>query len=132
MTRRAALAAAILVIVLTSAAGPAVAQPRCTQETLNVRGVPVTIGYCVTGPPLASAPDEIALPVQATYASPGGSFGRVLELHFVSGEGVSRILQSLPLRELGLTGTLHLTLAYAGGLVRIEGAMLTPGAITIK
>ena len=28
--------------------------------------------------------------------------------------------------------TLHLTLLYTGGVVRIEGALLTPGAITIK
>src|SRR5579862_6784607 len=93
MTRKAALAAAALAIALTTLAGPATAQPRCTQETLNVRGAPVTIGYCVIGPPAASSPDEIAVPVQATYTSPGVSFARALELHFVSGEGVSRILQ---------------------------------------
>jgi hypothetical protein len=27
---------------------------------------------------------------------------------------------------------LHLTLAYSSGQVRLEGALLTPGAITIK
>ncbi|MEO6836332.1 MAG: hypothetical protein ABI231_10570 [Candidatus Tumulicola sp.] len=110
----------------------AAAQARCTQETLNVRGTPVTLGYCVAGPPRANGADEIVVPVSASYASPGGSFGRQRELHFVAGENASRILESLPLNRLGMTGVLHLTLVFAGGLVRVEGALLTPGGITIK
>lgn len=107
-------------------------QPGCTVETLPVRGVPVTIGYCVTAPPRATGPYEIVVPAMATYQAPGGQFSRPLELHFVSGEGVSRVLQNVKLQPLGMRGTLHLTLAWYGGLVRIEGALLTPGAITIK
>jgi hypothetical protein len=42
------------------------------------------------------------------------------------------VLESLDLSKLGLSGTLHLTLAYVQGLVHVEGALLTPGAITIK
>jgi hypothetical protein len=45
---------------------------------------------------------------------------------------VSRVLESLDLRQVGIAGILHLTLAYAAGVVRVEGAMLTPGAITVK
>jgi len=78
-----------------------------------------------------SGPEEI-VPVTATYSARGGSMRRTIELHFIAGEGVSRVIQSLDLTTLGLTGTLHLTLAYSRGLVRVEGALLTPGAITIK
>jgi hypothetical protein len=110
----------------------AAAAPGCTQETLNVRGTPVTIAYCVNGTPRSTDADEIIVPVVASYGAPGGSFSRSIEMHFVAGEGVSRIIESLDLSRLGMSGTLHLTLAYADGRVRIDGALLTPGAITIK
>lgn len=109
------------------------AQQRCSQETLNVRGTPVTIGYCIAAAPRTGAGEEIFIPVQASYAAPGGSFERAEELRFISGEGSSRIVENLRLAPLGLGAqTLHLTLLYTGGIVRIEGALLTPGAITIK
>jgi hypothetical protein len=75
---------------------------------------------------------EIVVPVAATFSAPAASFSRTIELHFLAGEGTSRVLENLDLSKLGLTGTLHLTLAYTGGLVRVDGALLTPGAITIK
>lgn len=97
-----------------------------------MQGSPVTIGYCINGTPRANGTDELIVPVAATYTAPGGTFRRLSELHFVAGEGISRVLESLDLTKLGLTGTLHLTLAYSHGLVQVEGALLVPGAITIK
>jgi hypothetical protein len=109
------------------------AQQRCSQETLSVRGTPVTIGYCIAAAPKTGAGEEILIPVQASYAAPGGSFGRAEELRFISGEGSSRVVENLRLGPLGLgPQTLHLTLVYSAGVVRIEGALLTPGAITVK
>ena len=108
------------------------AQARCSQETLDVRGVPVTIGYCIAGAARSDGSGEVVVPVAASYASPGGSFGRRRDLHFVAGQSASRILESLPLNRVGLSGVLHLTLVYTAGLVRVEGALLTPGGITIK
>lgn len=104
----------------------------CTFETLSVKGAPIGIGYCVTAATRPTGAQEIIVPVVATFSTPSRSVRRVSELHFLAGEGVSRVIESLDLSELGLAGTLHLTLAYAGGLVRVEGALLTPGAITIK
>jgi hypothetical protein len=119
-------------IALTAVTGPVTAASPCTQETLSVRGTPVTIGYCVNGAPRATGAAEIILPVIATYSSAGGSIRRNIELHFLADEGVSRVLESLDLQRLGLAGVLHLTLAYSRGVVHVEGALLTPGAITIK
>ena len=110
----------------------AFAAVQCTQETLTVQGRLVTIGYCITGALHSNGADEVVVPVTATYSAPGGVVRRPIDLHFIAGEGVSRVLESLDLTKLGLTGTLHLTLAYSHGLVRVEGALLTPGAITIK
>lgn len=97
-----------------------------------MKGAPVTIGYCVTALPHSTGAQEIIVPVAATFSTPARSVRRASELHFLAGEGISRVIESFDLAELGLQGTLHLTLAYAGGLVRVEGALLTPGAITIK
>jgi hypothetical protein len=120
-----------IIICATTALGAAAATP-CTQEILRVQGVPLTVGYCIDGAPRASGSDEVIVPVSATFSAPGGTLHRLRELHFVAGEGVSRVLESLDLTKLGLTGTLHLTLAYSHGLVQVEGALLTPGAITIR
>jgi hypothetical protein len=124
----------VLAALATAAlALPAGAQPPdCSRETLDVRGSPVTIQYCLTGTPHETAAGELIVPVAADYSAPTGSYRSALELHFVAEEGVSRVLQSLDLSKLGLSGTLHLTLAYVHGTVRVDGALLTPGAITIK
>jgi hypothetical protein len=123
--------ALLLALAAAATVAPTAAQPRCTQETLAVRGTPVTIAYCIGGPARSDG-DEVIVPVSASYASPDGSFSLTRELHFVGGEGSSRILESLELSRIGMTGVLHLTLVYAGGMVRVEGALLTPGGITIK
>jgi hypothetical protein len=123
----AVLAAAVALPISASA------QQRCSQETLNVRGTPVTIGYCIAATPKSGTGEEILIPVQASYAAPGGSFARAEDLRFISGESSSRVVENLRLGPLGLgVQILHLTLVYTGGVVRIEGALLTPGAITVK
>ncbi len=106
------------------------AQNHCSRETLTVRGTAVTITYCPSAP-TGNGP-EVTVPVTEAYSSSGGSFSRSATLRFITGEGPSRVLENVNLAGLGLTGTLHLTLVYAGGEVRVEKAMLTPGAITIK
>lgn len=100
-------------------------------ETLVVRGTPVAIGLCATDAP-ARAPGQLVVSVEGTYSAPGGSFSRTSMMRFITGEGPSRVLENVPLAQLGLKGTLHLTLVYSGGLLHIESALLTPGAITIK
>jgi len=122
----------LFIAVLASTGSGALAAPACTQERLPVEGAPVTFGYCIAGPLHSTGSEELLVPVTETYAAPGGTLSRTSELHFIAGEGVSRVIESLDLTKLGLAGTLHLTLAYSRGLVRLEGALLTPGAITIK
>jgi hypothetical protein len=120
-----------VLILLGATTASALAAPPCTQQTLKVEGSAVTIGYCLSGPPHTEGSEEV-VPVAATYSTPGGSIHRAIQLHFIAGEGVSRVIQSLDLTAVGLSGTLHLTLTYSRGLVDVEGALLTPGAITVK
>jgi len=125
------LLATALVFSLSGAAG-AQAADRCTRETLVVRGTPVTASYCVTGVGPATAARDLPVRVAETYSTPHGSFTQDATLRFIAGEGASRVIEDVALERLGLEGTLHLTLLLHGGQVKIEGAMLTPGAITIK
>ncbi|MBV9720218.1 MAG: hypothetical protein JOZ77_12965 [Candidatus Eremiobacteraeota bacterium] len=122
----------IFIVVAASTVPKAYGATSCTQEILSIQATSVTIGYCVSGPARGNGAQEIIVPVTETYSAPGGMLRRSTELHFIDGEPVSRILENLDLAKVGLRGTLHLTLAYSGGLVRVEGALLTPGAITIK
>lgn len=123
--------AATLALSLGAAAQ---AQPagRCTHETLNVRGTPLTATYCVEGMGSAAPGRDLPVRVSESYATAHGSFSQNSTLQFIAGEESSRVIEDLPLDRVGLQGTLHLTLLLRGGTVRIDSAMLTPGAITIK
>ena len=97
-----------------------------------MRGTPVTASYCVSQVGPASRARDLPVRVSETYSTPHGSFAQEATLRFIAGEGASRVIEDVGLDRLGLEGTLHLTLLLHGNQVRIEGAMLTPGAITIK
>ncbi|MGZ3496530.1 MAG: hypothetical protein ACXWNK_05575 [Vulcanimicrobiaceae bacterium] len=124
--------ATLLLLGLGSVA--AIAQPagRCTRETLAVRGTPVTVTYCVTGSTQGTPGHEVPVAVNESFSSPRGAFAQGATLQFIAGEDPSRVIEDVALDRLGLTGTLHLTLILRGGLVHIESAILTPGAITVK
>jgi hypothetical protein len=123
---------AALALLAAIAPLPSSAAGRCTSETLRVRSNPVTVSFCVTQAPRAATGSELLVPVSETYAGGGGSFSQAATLRFLSGEGTSRVIEDVALDRLGSAGTLHLTLVYAGGVVRVESAMLTPGAIVVK
>ncbi len=129
MYNRAALAAATALMLATRAA----AQPstHCTHEILNVRGVPVSASYCViaAGP---AAGHDLPVRVQGAFTSARGSVSHDALLRFLAGAATSRAMDDVPLDRLGMSGTLHLTLELRGGLVHIDGAMITPGAIWVK
>jgi hypothetical protein len=123
-----ALLAVLLALALASAAP---AQSLCSHETLMVENTPLAVTYCVAGSPV-NAPSELDVPVKGTYSTARGSIHRTTTLRFVTGAAPARVLQNVGLAPLGLRGTLHLTLVYRQGTIRVEGALLTPGAITIK
>ncbi|MBV8245748.1 MAG: hypothetical protein JOZ38_07495 [Candidatus Eremiobacteraeota bacterium] len=119
-------------LLLAFAATAAAQQNRCTSETLQVRGTPVTIALCVTALPKVAPAREMPVEVTETFTTARASFTRLSSLRFISGQSVSRVIEDVDLGGLRIDGTLHLTLELAGGSVRIEGAILTPGAITVK
>lgn len=126
-------AAALGFILLAGAGSPAAAQSNhCSRETLTVTGTPLSVTYCVTGTATAAAGHELPVHVSEAYSARGGAFSQAAVLQFIAGEPASRVIEDVPLDRLGLRGTLHLTLVYRAGFVRLESALLTPGAITLK
>jgi hypothetical protein len=126
------IATAALTLLLAAVGPHAPPKLPCSTQTLTIEATAVTVSYCLSGATRATGTQEIAVPVVESYASSSRSVRRSSELHFLAGEGISRIIESVDLTQLGLTGTLHLTLTYVDGVVEVEGALLTPGAITIK
>src|SRR5579863_5899183 len=110
---------AMTLLALAAVPAGATAQDHCTRETLSIRGTAVTAAFCAEVAPTAAGP-ELSLPVAETYSAPGGSISRTVTLRFIAGDGPSRVLENLDLTPLGLSGTLHLTLMYSGGVVRVE------------
>jgi hypothetical protein len=130
MESRMVLATALALSLGTGAQSQAA--ERCTRETLNVRGTPLTASYCVVGTGPASPGRDLPVRVSETYSTAHGSWTQDVTLQFISGEEASRVIEDLPLDKVGLQGTLHLTLLLRGGTVHVDSAMLTPGAVTIK
>jgi len=124
----------LAVFLMLGAAATVHAQPegRCTSDTLTIRGQAVSATYCIAVTGRAPAGQELPITVNERYRSPRGSFTQTATLAFISGEATSRVIEDLALDRLGMEGTMHLTLVLRGGLVRIESAILTPGAVTIK
>jgi hypothetical protein len=135
MKRHIGPAAALALSLGAAAIAPnAWAQPagRCTRETLNVRGTPLSVSYCVTDLGQSTPGRDLPVRIAETYSTPHGTYTQQTTLRFIAGEDSSRVIEDLPLERVGLQGTLHLTLLLRGGVVRVDSAMLTPGAVTIK
>lgn len=131
---RAATLALSLGAVAAIAPTHAQGQPtgRCTRETLSVRGTPLTVSYCVTELGQATPGRDLPVRVSETYSTPKGSVTQDTTLRFIAGEESSRVIEDLALGRVGLEGTLHMTLLLRNGVVRVDSAILTPGAITVK
>lgn len=125
--------APLAAVLAASLGGSALAQPaaHCSRETLTVKGTPVQASICVAESGPANGHD-LPVRVDQTFTGPKGSVSMQSTLRFIAGEPDSRVLEDVPLDRLGLEGTLHLTLLLRSGGVRIDAAMLTPGAVTVK
>lgn len=114
-----------------SLATPARAQDQCTHSTMLVHGTPLQVDLCVASAP-RSPGGIVNVGLVATYTAAGRSFTQKATVRFITGEGPARALDSADLSSVGVAGTLHMTLLYSGGLVTVEHALLTPGAVTVK
>jgi hypothetical protein len=106
----------------------------CSRDTLAVDGTPVEVTLCAPPAPQSrkGGTKQVTVSVSETFAAGGASFSRSVPLDFLDGAETSRTIDDAPLNKLGIKKSLHLTIAYHPGSVRLEHAMLVPGAVTLK
>lgn len=118
-------AAALAVLALIPA--PALAQAqRCAHESFDIQGKTVVVAAC------PGSPEARSVPITETLKSGSSSLTHSGAIELLPGASVSRGIDDVALSTLGITGTLHLTLAYHENSITIEHAMLLPGAIPLK
>jgi hypothetical protein len=131
---RGALAATLTILVVA----PVAAQPNdaCSRDRLVVDGTPVDVTLCVadaTGGHRAKGEGKpVSVTVNEIFSSGGNSFTRSTVLDFLERRETSRTIDDVPLAQIGVQKSLHLTIGYRDGTVRLEHAMLVPGAVNLK
>ena len=127
LSPRIALAIAVAVAV---SATPAIAAPGCSSDAFTVSGSPLSVEICA---PATRPPGKTPLLATATLTSRGAvPLVRKIALDVISPAEASHTIDDAPLQSLGIAGTLHMTIGYKAGAVRLEHALLVPGAIALK
>ena len=123
--------------LLSSRVSPALAAG-CSTDVFAIDGNAVNVELCSTRAPLAAAHGK-AVPAQGGDAvretiTVKGRPPLVREVRYQSatGDATARSLDDIPLAALGIGKTMHVTLAVHDGNVRLEHALLVPGATPLK
>lgn len=118
---------------MCAAAAPALAQGsgRCTNEALTIEGQKVSAQFCVTGEAAAGPNKPVHVTISESLSAGGSNVNRTAGLDFVAADA-ARAIDDIPLAPLGIKKTLHSTFLYSGGSVKLEHALLVPGAVTVK
>jgi hypothetical protein len=106
----------------------------CSHDVLHIAGTPVNVVLCVSpeGQRRKGAGRAVNVGIVETLSANGNSFSRTVPLEFMDGGEASRTIDDVSLHPLGIDKSLHLTMRYRPGLVRLEHAMLVPDAISLK
>jgi hypothetical protein len=123
-------------LALALSLGPAeAAVPEgCSSDTFSIDGSALTVQLC-TGGPFAKAPATPkpgSASIVETFSTHDASFSQTTSVEYLAGAEVSRTLDDVSLARLGISKTLHLTIAYKPGSAKLEHALLIPGAVVLK
>jgi len=113
---------------------PAFAQS-CSQDQLTVDGTPVSVQLCIpdgAGTTPAGPDKTVTVPVVETLKAKDLTFTRTVPLDFLSENSYSRTFDNVPLDKIGLTGSIHMTIAFKAGDIRLDHALRLPGAVPLK
>ena len=111
---------------------PVQAQSRCTAETLSIAKTRVSATYCIVSERNDTSAHTVAVIVDETFATGSTTFTQRSTLGFVAAAGEAQTIDDVSLEHIGLAYTLHQTLTYAQGEVRLKHALLLPGAVPVK
>ncbi|MDP9024493.1 MAG: hypothetical protein M3N13_03840 [Candidatus Eremiobacteraeota bacterium] len=118
----AGVAIGLWLVVMEGAGAPAAAANGCSTDTFSIEGRSVGIELCAARTSLV---ETLSAPGQESYV-------RRLALDADGGGEGGRTIDDVALSRLGIAKTLHLTIAYKPGHVRLEHALLVPGALSLK
>ena len=123
-------ALAIAVAASAASAAPVFAAAGCSSDAFTVSGSPLAVEICAPATrPTGRAPLVATETLRARGQAP---LVRKVALEVISPTEASHTIDDAPLQSLGIAGTLHMTIGYKGGSVRLEHALLVPGAIALK
>jgi hypothetical protein len=123
---RSLVAVAVLFAVATGGAAAQPAARGCSNDIFTVAGQQVSLTVC------AGAVDGSAVAITETAKSGAKASSRAASIEILPGAATSRSVDDLSLEPIGLSYTLHLTLAYRNGTATTEHALLLPGAVPLK
>ncbi len=104
----------------------------CSSDAFAIKGTPLTVELCApAGSPHAGGKTPITI-VETISVKGQPALTRKVALDTALGDETSRTIDDAPLQTLGIGGTLHVTIAFKSGAVRLEHALLVPGAIALK
>ena len=99
----------------------------CSNDAFVVDGTPLTVAVCAGQP----AAGRVAL-VETFTVRGAAPLQRTVDAGAPAGAEAIRTIDDAPLAKLGIAKTLHMTISYKSGAVRLEHALLVPGAVPLK
>jgi hypothetical protein len=121
---------AVATVAFATSFAPALAAAGCSNDAFIVSGSALTVEICA---PAARPVGKSPVFAIATLTSRGqATLVRKVALDVISPSEASHTIDDAPLQSLGIAGTLHMTIGYKAGAVRLEHALLVPGAIALK
>ena len=102
----------------------------CSSDTFNVDGTALAVGICGRSQAAPATSPVILTETLTVKGQP--PLVRDLKVDLLDGESSAHAIDDVPLAKLGIAKTLHLALSYHAGTVRLEHALLVPGAISLK
>jgi hypothetical protein len=127
------LSAALAATPSAPAAAPAGVVEVCSNDAFTVDGHALAIQLCApSAAPRAEKGKRTMLIVRETLSSGGVTFVHSATFAYTEGSEMSRTLDDVPLDRLGIPKTVHLTIGYTPGSVKLEHVLLVPGAVPLK
>jgi hypothetical protein len=126
---------AVLALATTLVSAPSPPPNICSSDVFTIDDRPVSVVLCIPDaePKRTADGRRYLVKVTESLSSRGVSFSRDVTLDFLAGAELSRTLDDVPLDKLGIAGgQLHLTVGYRPGTIRLEHALLIPGAKALK
>ncbi len=131
---RKGLPACAFVLALSLGAASAAVPEGCSSDVFPIDGSQVTVLVCAGGPAAKApaTPNAGSASLVETFSTRDASFSQTSSVEYLPGAETSRKIEDVSLARLGISKTLHMTIAYKPGSAKLERVLLIPGAVVLK